>query len=150
MGDEVGIQGPYGAFILKTDADRIVFFAAGVGVTPFRSMIREALFTNLTAELVLFYSERTRAAIAYEQEFRDLAAAHPNFKPIFILTREVSDNWDGESKRMDGAMIQKYLPDLSRGRYCMCGPDEYMTAIKTFLTDASVDTKTKLQRESFG
>lgn len=150
VGDEVGIQAPYGAFVLKDDLPRIVFFAAGVGVTPLRSMIREALLTKKGIELVLFYSDKTRADMAYETEFRELAAQHANFTFIPSLTRENPDGWEGETSRIDKAMVERHVSDWQKGRYCMCGPDEFMDAMKAMLEAEGIDVKTKLQRESFG
>ncbi len=149
-GDVVGIQGPYGMFVLKPETERLVFFAGGVGVTPLRSMIREVLFTGLSVPMILFYSDKTRAAMAYEQEFRDLAIQYPQFRPVFILSREQPEQWDGEITRLNPQMVKNYLHDFMIGRYCMCGPDEYMSSIKDMLIAEGVDTKTALQRESFG
>lgn len=150
VGDEVGIQAPYGAFILKEDLPRIVFFAAGVGVTPLRSMIREVLLTKKDIELVLFYSDKTRADMAYEAEFRELASQYSNFHFIPTLTRENPESWNDETGRIDKAMVERHLSDWSVGRYCMCGPDEFMDGMKAMLEAEGIDTKTKLQRESFG
>jgi ferredoxin-NADP reductase len=150
VGDTVGIQAPYGAFVLKDDEPRIVFLAAGVGVTPLRSMIRESLLTQKNLELVLFYSDKTRADMAYEAEFRALAAEYPNFRFIPFITRESPEDWDGELTRIEKTIIEKYLTDWNVGRYCMCGPDEFMDAMKAMLEGVGVDVKTKLQRESFG
>ena len=36
-GDVIGIQGPFGVFTLPKQADHLVFFAGGIGVTPFRA-----------------------------------------------------------------------------------------------------------------
>jgi ferredoxin-NADP reductase len=149
-GDDVGVQGPYGVFTLKQDVERIVFFAAGVGVTPLRSMIREALLANSPTELILFYSEKTHAAMAYEDEFRSLATTYPNFRFIPILTRETPEGWDGETSRLDRAMVEKYLNDWQGSRYCVCGPKEFMDAAKVMLVSADVDVRTRLQKESFG
>ncbi|MEO5927569.1 MAG: FAD-dependent oxidoreductase [Patescibacteria group bacterium] len=150
VGDEIGIQGPYGAFTLKDDEPRIVFFAGGVGVTPLRSMIREALLTQKNLELVLFYSDKTRGDMAYEAEFRELAAEYPNFRFVPFITRETPEEWDGELTRIERMIVEKYLTDWNVGRYCMCGPDAFMDAIKAMLDEVGVDTKVKLQRESFG
>lgn len=148
-GDEVGVQGPYGAFVLKPDTERLVFFAAGIGVTPLRGMIREALLTDKPVDIYLLYSEKSRDRIAYEREFRDLAARHPRFHPIFVLTREQPEGWDGESSRIDAAMVKKYLPNPDKGRYCMCGPAGFMADVKAMLAAEGVDVNTKLQKESF-
>jgi ferredoxin-NADP reductase len=149
VGNEVGIQGPYGAFTLKDDADRYVFFAGGIGVTPLRSMIRDVLLAKKPVEMVLLYSDKTRADMAYEAEFRDLAATHPQFRFIPVLTRETPDGWDGETSRINRAMIEAHVPDLERGRYYVCGPHAFMDMMKTTLAELGVDTSKNLQKESF-
>lgn len=149
VGDQLGIQGPYGAFTLKEDSDRIVFFAGGIGVTPLRSMIRDVLLNHKPIEMVLFYSDKTIADMAYEAEFRALAAAHPSFRFVPILTREQPAGWEGESSRINRSMIEKYVSDPSNARYYMCGPDTFMDAIKAILTEQGIDTAAKLRKESF-
>lgn len=149
VGDDVGIQGPYGAFVLKEDADRIVFFAGGIGVTPLRSMIREVLLTNRPIEMVLLYSDKTRADMAYAEEFRQLAETYPQFQFVPILTREIPDGWTGETSRINREMVEGVISDAQRGRYCVCGPQSFMETVKSILADMGVDTATRLQKESF-
>ncbi len=150
IGDQVGIQGPYGVFCLKELVEGKVFFAGGVGVTPLRSMIRSALFTELQGDVWLFYSEKQRAAMAYEAEFRDLSARYPQFHFIPILTRETPSAWDGEIGRMQQTMIEKYLHDWLLPRYYMCGPKQFMDDLKQMLVNVGVDVHKQLHRESFG
>lgn len=150
VGDEVGIQGPYGVFTLKEDMDRLVLFGGGVGVTPLRSMIREVLLTKKPIELILFYSEKKREMMAYEEEFRALASNHPNFRFVPILTRETPEDWDGETCRLERTMVERVFTDWDRGRYAVCGPDAFMDCIKDMIIEVGVDPKLRLQKESFG
>lgn len=149
IGDQVGVQGPYGVFTLRPAATRLVLFGGGIGVTPLRSMLREVLLNNDPREVVLFYCDRTRDSLAYEREFRELAAAHSRFRPVFLLTRETPSEWDGEITRLDEAMMEKYLGGFDNANYCMCGPQEFMKMIHETLARRGVDVKTRLQRESF-
>lgn len=148
VGDTVGIQGPYGAFTLRDDAKRSVFFAGGIGITSIRSMIRQLLLTGIAQDVHLFYSCRDRETMAYEQEFRDLAARHPSFRFIPILTREKPDAWDGETGRLSADMIKKHLADLD-ARFYVCGPKEFMSAAASILEDLGVDVKTRMLKEVF-
>jgi ferredoxin-NADP reductase len=59
IGTEVIIQGPFGSFILHNDSTRpAVFLAGGIGITPFRSMLWQAVRSKLPHPLFLFYSNR--------------------------------------------------------------------------------------------
>lgn len=149
-GDHVRVQGPYGAFVLRPGKSRIVFFAGGVGVTPLRSMIRQSLFSGESREIVLFYSNKTRASSAYEQEFRDLAKTYTNFTFVPTLTSERPTEWVWEQRRIDEDMMRKYIGDIRvDDDFYMCGPESFMDGIKQALIHLGVDVKTHLKKELF-
>lgn len=149
-GDRVKLQGPYGVFTLRPGTGPLVFFAAGIGVTPFRSMIRELIAAHDLRPVTLFYTNRTPALTAYESELRELAVMHSAFHPVFILTgSETPDDWDGERGRLNEAMLLKHLGDWSGNEYAMCGPKEFMDSIRDMLVSHGVDVKTKLRKELF-
>ena len=50
-----------GDFILPEDKNKkLVFIAGGIGVTPFRSMIKYLIDKNEKRDIIIFYSNRTR------------------------------------------------------------------------------------------
>ncbi len=149
-GDRVNVQGPYGAFTLRPGTSRLVFFAGGIGVTPLRSMLRQSLLSKDPRELMLFYSNKTRSATAYEQEFRDLAKTNKNFTFVPILTGETPEGWDGETRRVDTDMMLAHLGGLRPDdEFLMCGPEPFMDAIKQDLLQLGVDVKMRLRKELF-
>ncbi|MEK7116478.1 MAG: FAD-dependent oxidoreductase [Patescibacteria group bacterium] len=161
--DHVTIQGPFGVFTLnewstsspkesalQSQNGLLVFFAGGIGITPLRSMIREVLLTQTPRDILLFYSNRSPASIAYEEELRQLATSHSNFHVVFLLTGERSENWDGENGRLDAAMFDRHVPDVANAECYMCGPRPFMDAITSLLVAKGVDVKTKLRKELFG
>lgn len=148
-GEEILAQGPYGVFTLRQHERPIVIFAGGVGFTPFRSMIRALVEAKDPRPVFLFYSNRKESEIAYAHEFRALAKTHPLFKPIFILTREQPENWEGESRRIDREMLLKYVPDLSAPEFLACGPMVFMDHVRELLASEGVDLKTQFRKELF-
>jgi ferredoxin-NADP reductase len=148
-GDTVKIQGPYGVFTLRDGSEPLILVAGGIGVTPFRSMIRQSLHTRPDRSIVLFYSNRTREDIAYESEFRDLAAQYPNFRPVFLLTGDAPPDWDGERGRLDARIFDAHVGDLAWCECLMCGPKAMMDSLKEILVAKGVDVKTKLRKELF-
>ncbi len=149
VGDQVGIHGPFGVFTMRPGTDRLVMFGAGIGVTPFRSMIRESLAKKEERELVLVYVNRTQADTVLEQEFRDLAKQSPRVHVHFLVTRESPQDWDGLLGRVDAEKLQMIVPSCDATEFLMCGPEEFMNAIKELLVARGVDVKTKLRRELF-
>lgn len=148
-GDRVHVQGPYGVFTLKPGTDRLVMLAGGIGIAPFRCMIREMAAQKDPREIMLFYTNKTKADISYEDELRELARTDPAFHPVFILTSDAPDGWDGEFRRLDAHKLKKHLPDLSQTDFLMCGSRELMDAVKGLLDAEGVDTKARLRKELF-
>jgi ferredoxin-NADP reductase len=149
--DVVGVQGPFGVFTLREHASPLVIFAGGIGISPFRSMIRTLWHDRASTDVYLFYSSREIEDVAYWEELEQIAKTWPNFHPVFTLTTEdVPPAWKGEKGRISIDMIKKYLPDLSRGEFLTCGPTGFMDAVKAMLEAEGVDTKARLRKELFG
>lgn len=148
-GDTFDIQGPYGTFILDKDAKQIVFFAGGVGMTPFRAHIRESLMTGLNQKLILFYSSRYLNDLMYHQEFLELAEQYLNFTYIPVVTRECPANWTGECHRIDADMLDRYVKNYSIGDFMACGPASFMDSVREMLQAKEVDTEKRLRFERY-
>lgn len=149
-GDVLGIQGPFGVFTLRGAATRLVFFAGGIGIAPFRSMIRELVATKDAREVMLFYSNRTQQETAFEAELRELARKHPRFHPFFFITRETLIDWDGICQRIDSDACARHLVSVNDTEFYMCGPRAFMDTVSVLLAQMGVDVKMKLHKENFG
>jgi len=146
-GDRVHIQGPFGVFMVKQGNAPLVFCAGGIGITPFRSMVRELFAMHDARPMTLFVSNSTRDAAAYIDEFRELAKIHPTLRVISIFTRESVP--DSESRRLDATMLSAHVADLSGVEYYACGPHPFVDAVRDTLVSLGVDSKTKLHKEFF-
>lgn len=149
--DLVGIQGPFGVFTIKPEADPIVMFAGGIGITPLRCMIRELFFRGQHNRVVLFYSNRDHEEATFFEEFDDLSERWPEFIFVPTLTgQHVPARWKGETGRITVEHIKKYAPDISQADMLMCGPTVFMDAITSMLQSMGIDTKKQLRKELFG
>ena len=64
------VRGPEGKFVLHDDySNPAVFLSGGIGVTPFRSMIKYATDKQLPLKIVMFDSNRNEQNILYKNEF---------------------------------------------------------------------------------
>src|SRR5574341_440996 len=58
-GTKVQTKAPFGNFVLPPDTSKpVVMLAGGIGITPFRSMIKLACDTQLALSITLLYSNR--------------------------------------------------------------------------------------------
>ena len=62
QGIKVKVRGPEGKFVLHTDYSKpAVFLSGGIGVTPFRSMIKYSTDKQLPTKIIMFDSNRDEA-----------------------------------------------------------------------------------------
>src|ERR671910_827808 len=133
-GAKVKFRGPEGQFVLHEDYSKpAVFLSGGIGVTPFRSMIKYATDKQLPIRIVMFDSNRNRDNILFKKEFDDWANINKNLKSIYTISEDeqqqqqsssTANDWKGEYGRIDKAMILKYLDSdmLNNSIFYICGP----------------------------
>ena len=100
LGTEVRIVGPFGSLTLRQNAARpAVFLAGGIGITPFRSMLRQAAEQKLPHRLSLVYSSRRPEDAAFLEELQELEKENSNYKFIGTITEMAGSNrvWRGET-----------------------------------------------------
>ena len=138
VGDKVGLKGPMGIFVLKEDAKEIVFLGGGVGITPFRNMIKYAGDKKLPIKLTLLYSNRTPADICYKDEWNVFEKQNPNLKVINTIT-DVSDaSWKGMTGRIDEKMIKEFCNDVQDSLFYICGPPGMVEGLSQLLKTMNV------------
>jgi len=79
-GAEIKIEGPFGSMTLHRKSTRpAVMLAGGIGITPFRSMLCQAVKADAGPPLLLFYSNRRPEDAAFLAELQELALRCPRF-----------------------------------------------------------------------
>jgi ferredoxin-NADP reductase len=95
VGASLRVIGPQGFFTRPGGAGHpSLFVGTGTGVTPLRSMIRDALASGETSPMVLLFGIRHEADRLYREELDDLAAKHPNFRVFYSISQPAAD-WPG-------------------------------------------------------
>ena len=129
-----------GDFTLPADrSKKIVFIAGGIGVTPFRSMIKYMIDTNEKRPLTLFYSNRDIDDIAYVNIF-DAARNKLGLRTIYTLTNKekVPPIWHGVVGMIDEAMLKRELPDYLDRVYYLSGPPSMVDSFEGTLSHMGV------------
>ena len=117
-GGHVEASGPFGRFCLMPgDRNaRYLLIATGTGVTPYRAMLPQlqSLMAERGVEVVLLQGARTPAELLYGDEFRAFADAHPAFRYIPCLSRELPSP-DSPHAHADvrHGYVQNVLPELA-------------------------------------
>lgn len=142
-GDKVTISGPYGEFFIKDTDREMMFIGGGAGMAPMRSHIFHLFHTLKTKRKATFwYGARSKREIFYEDEFRAIEKAFPNFKFYIALSEaKPEDNWDGLTGFIHQVIIDEYLskhPEPEEIEYYLCGPPLMNAAVIKMIDDFGI------------
>ena len=132
-GGHVEASGPFGRFCLMPgDRNaRYLLIATGTGVTPYRSMLPQlqSLMAERGVEVMLLQGARTPAELLYGDEFRAFADAHPEFRYVPCLSRELPPDPHPDVRH---GYVQQHLgafaPDAAHDIAYLCGNPDMVDA----------------------
>lgn len=166
VGDEIQVLAPEGSFVFKPkeNAHRDhYFFAAGSGITPVMSMIRDVVEKEPLSYCYLYYGSKNEKNIIFNKEISlleqkyqgQLTVLHTLSQPhvekgLFGLFKKTT--WKGEKGRIDIAKMINFLelfpPRADEQHYYFCGPAEMIQTGEQLLIERDVNSK-NIHREYF-
>ena len=122
-GDLFEVSAPAGRFVHDplVDTDDLVFIAGGGGVTPFMSMIREAVDLKRGPAMRLLYGSRTEADVMFGDELMGTACCEDNVDFKLVVSEPVGD-WAGVCGLLDAGVISEFVGDIDGKTFFVCGP----------------------------
>lgn len=128
----VRLSDPQGNYYVDLDKQNLplVFFVAGIGMTPALAMARSIANKQSGQTLYVDYTASNWKQFAYTDELRNLEAENSNFT---IKFRETSK--DG---RLDLEGVQQLVHQYPNAVFYICGPHVYQNAIQLYLTQSNV------------
>jgi ferredoxin-NADP reductase len=161
INSEIEGEGPNGTFILdERETGPHVFLAGGIGITPFRSIIKYYLDKNLPIPMHFIYSNGTPGQITFRKELEKWAKGRKNLKVDMTITRPDEgkrnlpagrtsrQEWEGLTGRIDEEMIKKLVSNLSKPTFWITGPPGFVEAMETVLGRLGI-TSDKIRSEKF-
>ena len=170
-GEEVKVSKPRGSFMLHNDYSKpAIFLSGGIGVTPFRGMIKYAIDRQLPIKITMFDSNRNLQNILYKYEFDKWASQNQKFKIVYALTEEeekgrnqdrtphisssaieTKGNGNGEHGRIDRKMIERHVSkeEISNAIFYICGPPGMLKAMQQLLEKELQIPKGRIKLEEF-
>jgi ferredoxin-NADP reductase/nitrite reductase/ring-hydroxylating ferredoxin subunit len=163
-GTIVKLRGPQGKFVLHDDYSKpAVFLSGGIGVTPFRSMLKYATDKQLPIKIVMFDSNRNQENTLFKKEFDEYVNINRNLKIVYTITEEeegaqgtissspTRQQWTGERGRIDKDMLTKYLTDdeIKNSIFYTCGPPGMIKAMQDIIQNDLKIPKDRIKVEEF-
>jgi len=158
VGNTIDAKAPAGAFVYPVSkSNPVVLIAAGVGITPMMSILRDVIITAIKTRsirpLVLIASARSNKERAFFDELLDLGfSAGNDIKIIWCLSQPEEDlqvgiHFDVEG-RIDRKVLKTHLPKETSDVF-VCGPDGFMQSTYNHLRSLNVDDS-NIYAEAFG
>jgi 3-ketosteroid 9alpha-monooxygenase subunit B len=139
-GGSLHVMPPAGRFVLKDGTAPLLLFGGGSGITPMMSLIKSALKSG-TRKIRLFYANRDKASIIFDNELLGLIASNP-------ARLEVIHHLDAEQGLTKPEEIHAALKGYETAEAYLCGPGPFMTLVERTLSDAGM-TREKILVERF-
>jgi ferredoxin-NADP reductase len=142
---------PSGLFVLPDDihaGTHLVFFAAGVGITPIFSLIKTALTTYPDIRISLLYSNRSATDALFYEELRQWQHQHPDFHIIHLFSTASDLSRARLNKELVPILLAENNIDINNSLFYLCGPFVYMRMVLLALEEAGVPA-TAIRKENF-
>jgi ferredoxin-NADP reductase/Na+-translocating ferredoxin:NAD+ oxidoreductase RnfD subunit len=127
-GDVILADGLAGEFALpKSEKQKLAFLAGGVGITPFRSMIKYAVDFGHQRDIRLIYSSSAKEQFAFVDLFADA-------EEFGVKTTYITNN-------IDSAKIKDVIEDYQERTFYISGPYAFVHAMQGHLLNLGVPSK---------
>ncbi len=136
-GDEIVASKVAGDFVLPSNpAQKLVFIAGGIGITPFRSIVRYLLDTNQSRDIVLLYGAREEKDLVFRETFEE---AHKKFgmRNVYAVGHVIDDN-----------IIKKEIPDFAERLCYVSGPEPMVQGLTKLLASVGIPRR-QIKRDYF-
>jgi glycine betaine catabolism B len=148
VGDKVEINGPRGGFSFTGEYDKILLLTGGIGITPFRCIIRYCIDKGLSTDIVLLYSSGSEADIVFQGELEEMQSAYGRLRVVHTLTHP-SYSWRGYRGRINEEIIREVAPDYSNRVCYVSGPPNMVDRIASILIEELNIPRDKVIRDVF-
>ncbi|MER7072532.1 ferric reductase-like transmembrane domain-containing protein [Terrabacter sp. NPDC000476] len=152
-GTRVLFEGPYGGFTARSRVRRrVLLLAAGIGVTPVRSILEELVRHGHAApgDVTVVYRANDSAQLALRDELEHLTAVGGH--RLHLLVGPPADgSWlppDVTDRRPDAERLADLVPELRRHEAYVCGPGGWMGLVHRSLLEGGIPT-THIHDERF-
>ena len=167
--DVIEVIPPEGRFIIVPEhlsRKDYYFFAAGSGITPVYSIIKNILENEPQSTVYLLYGNRMQSSIIFEKGLDQLSTRYKGQLYVKHTLSKVSNKgslkgffrkksaaqWNGWAGRIDSKSLKRFMEEFPPGKrdceYFICGPFDMIESAIAFLKDRKIDKK-QIHREYF-
>lgn len=130
------IEDPEGDFVWQDSDLSKVFIAGGIGITPFRSIIKQRVHDGQPVDVTLVYGSRT-PDVPFKDELKEWQSNHPGLKVQYLVGTPLT----AES-------LSQVVPNLQEALVYVSGPEPMVEALLEDLKNNGIP-EAQLKRDDF-
>ena len=130
LGGEIEVSDLDGDFIVSDPRKNYVFIAGGIGITPFRSILKQAEYEGKELRVTMLYANRKHVA-AYPREFDAMTKRNPYLQIHYLF----------HPQRIDRKTVCELVTDLKKPTFYVSGPEPMVESIGKMLQKLGVPSK---------
>ena len=132
------IGGPFGRLVVPDGVDKVAFLVGGVGITPMRSILRDAVQRSTGITALVFDGNLDDTCIPMREEFDAWEAGHPSIRFVHVLERP-SPEWAGERGFIGPDTVRRHCDPRDGWHWFVSGPPAMVDAMGGVLDALGVD-----------
>jgi ferredoxin-NADP reductase len=136
-GDEVEMLGPMGRLTIGPEVKKAAFLVGGVGVSPARSILRDAVARRTGVEFLVFDGNLDETCIPFREEFDRYERARAGIRFVHVLEKPGAE-WTGERGFIDAAVVNRHCDPLDGWHWYVVGPPAMVTVMEALLRELKV------------
>lgn len=137
-GDVIFASQLAGDFTLPADPrEKLAFIAGGIGITPFRSMVRDLVDRHERRPVIILYGANQADEFAYAGLF-DEAAARIGLKTVYAVAEGAAPGRMAVSGFIDETLIRREIPDFLDRTFYVSGPRAMVLRFQRVLAQLGV------------
>ncbi|MCH9661972.1 MAG: ferredoxin--NADP reductase [Bacteroidetes bacterium] len=139
VGDVLSVMLPEGNFVFEpndANAKHYAAFAAGSGITPILSIVKDVLEREANSSFSLVFGNKSKAETMFHAELTKLKALHPerlNLTYIFSQSQEENALRGRIEKSVVNYLLKNKFQDYNFDRFYLCGPEAMINEVSNTL-----------------
>ena len=146
-GDVVEVGTPEGKFTFEPDAQRVrnyAAFAAGSGITPVMSILKNVLENEPQSTFVLVYGNKTPEQTIFHQELHDLELQYTGRLFVYFIFSQAKvegQTFGRIEKSTVNFILNNKHKEMEFAKFYLCGPEQMITCIADVLKEHNIREK---------
>ena len=151
-GDSIEVMTPQGNFVPELNSNQskhYTLIAAGSGITPIFSILKQILKTEVSSTIDLFYVNKTKVSTIFGNELSAIKSQNLKIYNLYSQEESINKDLNGRiNQEKCKVLAASNLLKTDSNEFYICGPEQMILDVKSFLVSENVN-ETRIKFELF-